>query len=392
MTRKLSFSKSVAAIPGAVYSAFARRLASHSGEVYPLHVGDTWMEPAAGCRMEDLNISENPGMHRYAPPQGIPELLEAIASKTQTRTGIATSPDNVLVAAGATGALGAVIGAVMEPGDEFLILAPYWPLIEGIVRSFHGVPIAVPFMHAELAPGDIAAALEPYTSDRTVGIYFNTPNNPSGKLIDSAGISSIVNWAVERGYWVISDEVYEDYVYEGVHTPARPLAPDQVFSLHSFSKAYGMAGNRCGYVIGPIDAIAQVRKVSTHTFYSTPTASQLAGLRALQGAADDWVRAARSQYSETGHRVAATLGVDPPHGSTFLFMDVEDALDETGLDGLLGDCADRGLLVAPGPSFGPYPHHVRICFTCAPPDVVLRGVELFAEILEHRRTVQASLI
>ena len=386
MTQKLNISKSVAAMPGAVYSAFSRRLASHRGEVYPLHVGDTWMEPAAGCRMEDLKVSEHPGMHRYASPQGVPDLLNAIAEKAQTRTGIETSSDNVLVAAGATGALGAVIGAIVEPGDEFLILAPYWPLIEGIVRSFHGTPIAVPFMHEEFAPEEIAPYLEPYTSDRTVGIYFNTPNNPTGKLIDAAGISSIVDWARSHGYWLLSDEVYEDYVYEGDHTPARPLAPDHIFSIHSFSKAYGMAGNRCGYVIGPADAMQQVGKVSTHTFYSTPTASQLAGLRALQGGADEWVKAACSQYRETGRRTAERLGVAPPQGSTFLFVDVADALDDSGLDGLLGDCADRGLLVAPGPSFGPYPHHVRICFTASPPDVVQRGVDLFAEILETRRT------
>ncbi len=386
MTRKFKISKTVEAIPGEVYSAFSRRLASYTGEVYPLHVGDTWMEPAVGCRMEDLKVSEHPGMHRYAPPQGIPDLLDAIAERAQTQTGVETSRENVLVAAGATGALGAVIGAIVEPGDEFLILAPYWPLIEGIVRSFHGTPIAVPFMHEELVGEEIGATLEPFTSERTVGVYFNTPNNPTGKLIDAPAISRIVEWAKGHGYWILSDEVYEDYVYEGNHTPARPLAVDQLFSIHSFSKAYGMAGNRCGYVIGPAGAMRQVRKVSTHTFYSTPTASQLAGLRAMRGGADEWVKTARAQYNDTGRRAAERLGVSPPQGSTFLFVDVADALDDSGLDGLLGDCADRGLLVAPGPSFGPYPHHVRICFTASPPEVALRGVNLFSEILETRRT------
>lgn len=390
MTRKLNISKSVAAIPGAVYSSFARRLQSHSGEVYPLHVGDTWMEPAEGCRMQDLSVSDHPGMHRYGPPQGIPDLLTAIAGRAQMQTGIETTSDNVLIAAGATGALGAVIGAVIDPGDEFLILAPYWPLIEGIVRSFHGTPIAVPFMHEDLVGDEIAATLEPYTSERTVGIYFNTPNNPTGRLIDTEAISHIVEWAKGHGYWILSDEVYEDYVYAGHHTPARPLAPDHVFSIHSFSKAYGMAGNRCGYVIGPTDAMQQVSKISTHTFYATPTASQLAGLRALQGGADEWVKTARRQYKETGSRAARSLGVAAPQGSTFLFVDVSESLDQSGLNGLLGECADRGLLVAPGPSFGPYPNHVRICFTASPPEVVQRGVELLAEILATRRSKHVS--
>ena len=127
----------LAAIPASVYSTLAERLERHAGERYPLHVGDTWMEPAAGCRMEDLSVSEWPGLHRYSPVHGLPSLLDAIVERERAKTGLALERANVLVAAGATGGLGAVAGAILEPGDEVLILAPYWPLIEGIVRSFH---------------------------------------------------------------------------------------------------------------------------------------------------------------------------------------------------------------------------------------------------------------
>ena len=114
---------------------------------------------------------------------------------------------------------------------------------------------------------------------------------------------------------------------------------------------------------------------------STPTASQLAAIRTLDGRADAWVANARRQYIEIGAAVAETLDVAAPQGSTFLFLDVADRLDERGLDGFLSDCADRGLFLAPGPSFGPYPHHVRLCFTAAPPDVTRRGVDVLAELL-----------
>ena len=80
-------------------------------------------------------------------------------------------------------------------------------------------------------------------------------------------------------------------------------------------------------------------------------------------------------------KAADRLGVPRPEGSTFLFLDTADRLDDRGLMGFLEDCADRGLFLAPGPSFGPYPTHVRICFTCAPPDVVARGVDVLAEML-----------
>jgi aspartate/methionine/tyrosine aminotransferase len=384
MPRFPSVSPSVAAMPGSVYTALAHRLASHPGEVYPLHVGDTWMEPAESCRMEDLRVADHPGMHRYAPPQGSAELIGALVERTRDRTGLAVGPENILVAAGATGGLGAVAGAIVAPGDEVLILAPYWPLIAGIVRSFHGTPVPVPFLEVDSAEAAVEAVAARRT-ERTVALYFNTPNNPSGRVLPRAWIEALVEWARREDLWILSDEVYEDYVYEGEHVYGLPLAPERTFATHSFSKAYGMAGNRCGHVVGPAAVMGELRKVSTHTFYSTPTASQIAAVLALGPAGDAWIARARELYREAGRRAAERLGVPPPQGSTFLFLDVADRLDLTpggrGLDGLLEDCVDRGLFVAPGPSFGPYPTHVRLCFTAAPPEAVARGVDVLAGLL-----------
>jgi aspartate/methionine/tyrosine aminotransferase len=384
MPRYPSVSPSTAVMPGAVYSALAHRLASHPGEVYPLHVGDTWMEPAEGCRMEDLRVADHPGLHRYAPPQGTAELIGALVERTRARTGLPVGPENVLVAAGATGGLGAVAGAIVSPGDEVLILAPYWPLISGIVQAFHGTPVPVPFLDVD-APEAAVEAVREHCTDRTVALYFNTPNNPSGRVLPRPWLEALVEWARREDLWLISDEVYEDYVYAGEHVHGLPLAPERTFAAHSFSKAYGMAGNRCGHVVGPAAAMGELRKVSTHSFYSTPTAAQVAAVRVLGPAGDAWIAEARAQYEETGRSAAARLGVPPPEGSTFLFLDVADRLDLTpggrGLDGLLEDCVDYGLFVAPGPSFGPFPTHVRLCFTAAPPEVVARGVEILAGLL-----------
>jgi N-succinyldiaminopimelate aminotransferase len=370
------------AIPGSVYSALAGRLARHAGETYPLHIGDTWMEPAEGCRMEDLRVAERPGLHRYAPVHGTHELLDAIVERERARTGLALEREDVLVAAGATGGLGAVAGALLEPGDEVLILAPYWPLIEGIVRSFHGRPVAVPVLAGEVAEAAGAvAAVERLRSARTVALYLSTPNNPSGRLLPRDWVEALVAWARRHDLWVITDEVYDAIVYRGEHTRALSLAPERTFLAQSFSKSYGMAGNRCGYVVGPRALMRELRKVSTHTFYSTPTAAQAAAALALAGAGDAWAEAARRQYAGTARGAAARLGLPEPEGSTFLFLDVAAALDGRGLDGLLERCADRGLLVAPGPSFGPYPTHVRVCYTAVEPERALRGVEILAGLL-----------
>jgi len=381
MPRYPDFAPSVAAIRGSVFSALAHRLRNYQGETYPLHVGDTWMEPAAGCRMEDLTVAEYPGMHRYAPPHGLPALVDAVAARTEARTGVATTPADVLLTAGATGGLGAVMGALLSPGDEVLILSPHWPLIAGIVRSFHAVAVQVPFLGEVETAAQAVERLASHASERTVAVYLNTPNNPTGRLLPAPLVEAVVGWAAERGLWVVSDEVYEDYAYAGEHVYARPLAPERTFSAYSFSKGYGMAGNRCGYVVGPAVAMAEVRKVSTHTFYSAPTASQIAALRCLDGRGDAWVAEARREYRRLGDAAADRLGIPRPEGSSFLFLDVAHRLDERGLMGFLEDCVERGLFLAPGDSFGPYPTCVRVCFTSVEPERVARGVEVLAGLL-----------
>ena len=381
MPRFPEFSSTVTEIQGSVFSAIAHRLASHDGEVYPLHIGDTWMEPAPGCRMQDLTVADHPGMHRYSPPQGRRDLLEAIAERSTRRQDVPTSRENLLVAAGATGALGAVAGALLDPGDEVLVLAPYWPLIVGVIRSFHGIPVPVPLIGAADSAETAVEAIRPCLSAKTVALYLSSPNNPSGVVLPPSWIAAIVEWCGQEGLWILADEIYEDYVYEGEHAYARSLAPDRTFSVHSFSKAFGMAGNRCGYVAGPEKAVRHLRRVSTHTFYSTPTAAQLAALVALDGRGDRWVATASEKYRVMGFRAADRLGVPRPQGSQFLFLDVSARLDDRGLLGFLEDCAERGLFVAPGPSFGPYPTHIRICYTSAAPPIVARGVEVLADLL-----------
>lgn len=372
----------VAAMASSVYSSLGERAARSGKPVFPLHVGDTWMEPAPGARMEDLKVAEHPGMHRYAPVRGIPQLLDVIVARQRARTGLPVSVEELLLTGGGTSGLGAVVGATVAPGDEVLILAPYWPLIAGIVRTFGGVPVPVPVLQdgAPSAPA-LAEAIDRHATPRTVAIYVNTPNNPTGRVLPPDALAVVAERARAGGWWIFADEVYEDLQYVGAHTPMRPFAPERTFACHSFSKTYGMAGNRLGYVVGPVDGMREVSKVGLYTVYSAPTASQLAALAVLTPAGDAWLADARRMYAEIGGNVANTLGLPAPAGGTFLFFDLARHLDGRGLTGFLEDCADEGLLLAPGPSFGPFPTHVRLCFTATPPDVTYRGVEILARRL-----------
>jgi N-succinyldiaminopimelate aminotransferase len=329
-------------MPGGVYAPSAGR--RDASAACPLNVGDTWLEPFVGGRMEDLH-------------QALP-----------------CERDSVLVAAGATGALCTAVGMLAAPGEEVLILAPFWPLIRGIVQAFRATPVEVPFYDRVDTPANAIAAVRSRLTSRTVALYVSTPSNPTGRVIPSGWLEALADFARREDLWLISDEVYEDYVYAGEHFSVACCAPERSLTVYSFSKAYGMAGFRTGYLVGPAEAVAHAEKIGTHTFYSAPTAGQIAGLRALRDGGP-WLDRARALYRAIGTETAAALGLPAPQGSTFHFVDVSGRLDERGISGFLEDCLDDGVALAPGASCGEaYAEWVRLCYTAAPPDEVTVAV------------------
>jgi N-succinyldiaminopimelate aminotransferase len=287
----------------------------------------------------------------------------------------------VFVTGGATAGLSNAVGAIASAGDEVLLLAPHWPLIDGICRTYGAIPVPVPFFGVAESPESAVEVVERERRPRTVALYINTPNNPSGQVIPRESLEALVEWARRSDLWLLFDEVYEDYQYEGAHTYGLSLAPERALAAYSFSKGFGMAGYRCGYLAGPPGPMAGALKLHTHTVYSATTASQIAALRVLSGAGEAWLAESRADYAVTGRKAAARLRVPPPQGSTFLFLDVMESLGPGGLPAFLDGCADDGIFAAPGPSFGPYPTHLRVCYTAAPPDVVARGIEVLARRL-----------
>jgi len=374
----------VAAMPGSVYSPRAARAAATPVRVCPLNVGDTWFEPFEGGRMEDLRASEYPELNRYTEPRGIAPLIDAVVEKVCERNGLPCERASVMITAGATGGLCCAVGMLAAPGEEVLILAPFWPLIRGIAQTFRVAPVEVPFFDRVDSAEAAVDAVRAHLSPKSVALYVSTPSNPTGRVIPEEWLQALAELARRENLWLLSDEVYEDYVYAGRHVSLGRFAPERTISAYSFSKAYGMAGNRTGYLVGPPDAIAQAEKIATHSFYSAPTAGQVAGLRAIRGG-QAWVDRARESYRSAGVAAAAELGLPAPQGSTFLFVDAAAALDERGLEGFLADCLEDGVAVAPGASCGrDYASWLRLCYTSAPPAEVGVAIAKLAKRLAVR--------
>lgn len=369
------------AMPGAVYSPFADRMAEHSGPLYPLHVGDTWHDPFVNARCEDIRSADHPRLHAYGNTRGLPELVERVREKLGRRNDLDHAPEEILITAGATGGLACLAGAALSPGDEILILAPFWPLIRGIAQSFRAKPVEVPFYDRVDSSAEAVRAVESRITSRSRVLYVSTPSNPTGRVIPGEWLEAMAALARRHDLWIFSDEVYEDFVYQGEHVSMARFAPERTVSVYSFSKSYAMAGQRVGYLAGPERIVSEARKIGTHIYYHPPIIGQRTALAALEGGAS-WLESVRSEYRTSGARVAELLGLPAPEGGTFLFAEVGDRLDDRGLHGLLEDCFEQGVLVAPGLSCGEaYANWIRLCFTAVPPDAALEAAKRLAAVL-----------
>jgi N-succinyldiaminopimelate aminotransferase len=369
-----------------VFTSIRERIEAHPGPLYRLHIGDTWMEPVECARAESLSTALNPGLHRYAPVHGLPELIDAIGRKLQRRTGLSVARECIQVVAGATGGLSNVCQSLLDPGDEVLIPAPYWPLSRGIVDSRGAKAIQVPFYDRLDDPSfDPERALEQAITEKTCAIYLNSPNNPTGAILCDSVLDAIGRVAKRHDLWVFSDEVYEDIWY--TDTPpapiwTRPDFMDRTLAVHSMSKGYGLAGARIGYVHGPERVMRAVKAVQTFQNYCAAKPMQMAASRALDHG-DEWLANARRLYKTAAEKAARILGIKPPSGGTFVFFDASIWLDESDKDVIpwLLRCLEAGVLLTPGSASGAdYPRWARLCFTSIPPDELEKSLELLATV------------
>ena len=357
--------------------------------LYPLHVGDTYLEPLAAARAEAQLSAEHPGLHNYAPGQGMPQLLDAIVERIEGRTGVQLERSNVQVMAGATGGLGTVCSALLEPGDEVLLPSPFWPLIRGIIRGRGAAAVEVPLFTRLAEPHfDPVAALQRAITSRTVAIYLNSPHNPTGAILPRKVVDGIAELVQQHDLWVLSDEVYEDS-YFGPKPPdslwAHPGLRSRTIATHSISKAYGLAGSRVGYTHGPAQAMEVIRGVQTFYSYCAPRPLQIGAARALREG-DGWLAEMRALYGEAARAAAQTLGLAPPPAGTFLFFDTQPYRKpgESG-DDFLRRCQRAGVMLTPGGASGEdFAQWARLCFTSVPPQQLAEALKQLGRVLADR--------
>lgn len=377
------------AVSDRVYSTLAERARAKNRAVYPLHVGDTYREPIEAARAENQLSHEHAGLHKYAPVQGEPELIEAFLEFVARRHGVTLDAGCVQVMSGATPGLNVVSQVLLEPGDEVLLPSPFWPLSRGVIATKGAIPVQVPFYTRLDEPGfDAEALLEGHVTDRTAALYINTPNNPTGRIVPEHVVDAMFRVAKRHGLWVLCDEAYEE-IYFGTRAPTavwkHPDVRDRAIVFHTLSKTYGFAGARIGFTHGPKHVMAAIRGMQTFQTYCAPRPMQFGAIQALRHG-EPWVVESRTRYEVAGRKAALALGVPVPQGGTFLFADVSALLapDDDDCMPLLERCADRGVLLTPGRSCGEhYPRWIRLCFTAVPPAQLDQALERLGPLFQR---------
>ena len=315
-----------------------------------------------------LAVSD-PKNHRYTQAVGLPELREAIAQKTLRDSGTPVTAAQVVVTNGGKQAVYQAFAAIVDPGDEVLMPTPFWTTYPEAITLAGGVPVEV-FAGSDQNYLVTVEQLEAARTPKTKVLLFVSPSNPTGSVYSREQVEAIGKWALEKGLWVISDEIYQNLVYDGIKaysiTEVVPELADRTIMVNGVAKSYAMTGWRLGWMVGPLDAMKAAGNLQSHLTSNVSNISQRAALAALTGPQDE-VLAMREAFDRRRKLAVAELNKIPgwvapmPQGAFYVYSDVSGLLGRewggkminTSLElcDYILDAAEVALV--PGEAFGP---------------------------------------
>ena len=341
----------------------------------------------AACRV--------PRNHHYTPAGGLPELKAAIAAKTAKDSGYEVVPGQVVVTNGAKQAIYNSCAALLDPGDEVLLPAPYWVTYPEAIRLAGGVTVIVPTEEDTGFRANVEA-LEAARTPRTKALMFVSPSNPTGSVYTPEEVTAVGQWAADHGIWVITDEIYEQLVYGDNRFSSMPvLVPelaDTCVVVNGVAKTFAMTGWRVGWMIAPPDVVKGAVNLQSHATSNVGNVSQMAALAALTGDMEPITRM-REAFDRRRRRMYEMLLDMPgivcrePEGAFYAFPSCAGVLGRqiggTQVDTTM-QLADVALDVAkiaivPGEAFGA-PGYIRLSYALGD-DALVEGLTRLGDLL-----------
>jgi aspartate/methionine/tyrosine aminotransferase len=369
--------------------ARAKALERQGKEIVHLEIGEPDFDTPshikdAGKRALDANATH------YGPSAGLPELREAIAKHVAETRGVPVDPEQVVVTPGGKPIMYFVITSLVNEGDEVIYPNPGFPIYESVINFVGGVPVPIPLREANGFGFDMEL-FEKKISSRTKLIIINSPQNPTGGVLERNQIERIAALAAERRIPVLSDEIYRRFLYDGefVSIVGMPGMREHTIILDGFSKSYAMTGWRLGYGVMPEPLAAHLTRLMVNTASCTASFVQLAGVAALQG--DDVpVQKMVAEFKRRRDIVVEGLNALPgvkcatPRGAFYVFPNI------TGTGKTSAEVAERllndaGVAVLGGTAFGQYGEgYLRLSYANSEANLRLA--------LERMRPVLASMV
>jgi aspartate aminotransferase len=351
---------------------------------------DAIVEAAVAACRDEAN-------HRYTPTAGLLELRQAIADKTKRDSGFAVSAMQVLVTNGGKHAIANAFATILDPGDEVLVPAPYWTTYPESIELAGGVPVVIP-TDASSGFKVTVEQLEEYSTPRTKLLLFVSPSNPTGAVYRRDEIAALGGYAAEKGWWVLTDEIYEHLVYGDAEQHSMPVVvpelADRCIVVNGVAKTYAMTGWRVGWMIAPIDIIEAATNLQSQETSNVNNVAQRAALRAVSGDLSA-VAVMRESFDRRRRIIHQLLSSIPgvicpmPEGAFYAFPSFEGLLGKeirgkrsTNTLELAEVVLEEAMVAfVPGEAFGA-PGYARFSYALAEADVI-KGVnrigELFAE-------------
>ena len=338
----------------------------------------------------------DPKWHRYTPAGGLPELKSAIAAKTLRDSGFVVDPSQVLITNGGKQALYNAFAALLDPGDEVLLPAPYWTTYPESIRLAGGVPVEI-LTDESTGYRTSIAQLEQAITPKTKALVFVSPSNPTGAVYSPAEVEAIGQWAVEKGIWVVTDEIYEHLVYGDAEFSSMPvLVPelaDKCIVVNGVAKTYAMTGWRVGWMIGPNDIVKAATNLQSHATSNVANVSQIAALAAVSGdlSAVDEMKVAFDRRRQLITKMLNEIeGVNcpEPEGAFYVYPSVKNLLGReirgqvpttsAELSALILDEVE--VAVVPGEAFGT-PGYIRLSYALGDDDLI-EGISRVQDLLK----------
>ncbi len=370
----MRLSKRIAGIEGSITIALSERakeLKSKGIDIISLTAGEPDFDTPDYIKEAALAALRK-GLTKYTSGHGVMPLREAVCKKLKRDNNLDYTPQEVAIACGAKHAIYNLFHVLLDQGDQVIIPSPYWTSYPEMTKVAGGVPVIVETSEAngfKITPDQIERAITP----RSRVLMLNSPNNPTGSVYSKAELGKLAEIIVEKELAVLSDEIYEKFIYDGEpHTSIASLNPKikaLTATVNSVSKTYAMTGWRIGYVAGPKDLIDGVAKLQSQQLTNPTTMAQYASINAL---VDDQSSVAQmaSEYKKRRDLVTSTFSRNPrlkfvrPDGAFYVFLDVSNYLSgTTSTPAQLCEFLLEKVQVAlvPGEAFGSK-RHVRISY------------------------------